>query len=104
MNVTDFILGFTLINALPHFVFGVWKGRAPSLFGTGPGANLAYSALNLTVSIALFLHTYGLAGFQTQGIYVGGLFIVVSYLLVGVPLERHFRPSPTTAAAPVPAR
>ena len=98
MNAIDFFIGFTQVNALPHFVFGVWKGRAPSLFGPGPRANLAYSALNLTVSVALFLSAYGTQGFQTQGMFVGGLFIVVSYLLVGVPLERRFRvPAPSTS-------
>jgi hypothetical protein len=31
----DFLIGLTLMNAMPHFVLGVWKGRMLSAFGFG---------------------------------------------------------------------
>ena len=36
MNAIDFIIGLTLMNAMPHFVIGVWKGRILSAFAFRP--------------------------------------------------------------------
>lgn len=83
MNTIDLLIGLTLMNAMPHFVLGVWKGRIPSAFGLGPRANLAYSLLNVSVSVGLFLYEYGLAGLVSHGVFVGGLTILVIYFATG---------------------
>ena len=79
MTLTDFLIGFFLMNAMPHFVLGVWKGRMFSLFGFGNRQNLLYSLLNATVSLGLFISKYGLGGLSTHGIYVGAVTMLLIY-------------------------
>ena len=35
MNFIDFLIGATLMNAMPHYVLGIWQGRMFSAFGFG---------------------------------------------------------------------
>lgn len=95
MSITDFLIGLTLVNAIPHFVLGVWKGRILSGLGFGPTANILYALFNFAVSITLFTTRYGVAGLADHGIFAGGLFIVVIYFITGKFLytrfhQRHF--------------
>lgn len=39
MNLIDLLIGLTLMNAMPHFILGVWKGRMLSAFGFGDYKN-----------------------------------------------------------------
>ncbi len=90
MNLIDFIIGLTLVNTIPHFVLGIWKGRMFSGLGFGNRNNILYGLLNFTVSIALFLYQYGWEGLAANGIYAGGLFVVGSYFIVGKICYRLF--------------
>lgn len=90
MNVLDFFIGLTLVNALPHFVLGIWKGRMLSGLGFGDRANIAYGILNFAISVGLFLYGYGIDGLLENGMYVGGLFVVVMYFLLGRGLYVRF--------------
>jgi hypothetical protein len=81
--IIDFIIGLTLINTIPHFVLGIWKGRMFSGLGFGNGANIGYGIINFIISISLFLYKYGWTGLLANGIYLGALFVLVSYFLVG---------------------
>ena len=83
MNFTDFLIGLTLINTIPHFVLGIWKGRMLSAFGFGNTANIVYGLLNFIISISLFLFKYGVVGLLNNGIYLGALFVLISYFIVG---------------------
>ncbi len=83
MNILDFIIGLTLINTIPHFVLGIWKGRMLSAFGFSNAANIAYGIINFIVSLSLFLYKYGTDGLLNNGIYLGALFVLVSYFIVG---------------------
>lgn len=87
----DFIIGLTLVNALPHFVLGVWKRRMLTIFGFSSTANLAYGILNALISVTLFLFKYGWEGILERPMYAGGLFVVVSYLLVGKLTYTYFQ-------------
>jgi hypothetical protein len=42
MNLIDFIIGLTLMNAMPHFILGVWKGTMLSGFGVGHTRNIVW--------------------------------------------------------------
>ncbi|WP_394749918.1 hypothetical protein [Spongiimicrobium salis] len=86
----DFIIGLTLINTIPHFVLGIWKGRMFSGLGFGNRQNILYGLLNLSISLGLFLYTYGWEGLFDQGIYLGALFVIFSYLAVGKLCYRYF--------------
>ena len=81
--IIDFIIGLTLINTIPHFVLGIWKGRMFSGLGFGDTANILYGILNFAISIGLFLYKYGTSRLIENGIYLGALFVLVSYFIVG---------------------
>ncbi len=83
MDTIDFFIGLTLMNAMPHFVLGVWKGRMFSAFGFGDTKNILYGVLNFVASIGLFLYKYGINQFLENGIYIGALTLFVIYFLTG---------------------
>ena len=88
--IIDFIIGLTLINTIPHFVLGLWKGRMFSGLGFGNRQNILYGLLNFLTSISLFIYQYGFEGLIDNGIYSGALFVIFSYFLVGKLCYRHF--------------
>ncbi len=83
MNIIDFLIGLTLMNAMPHFVLGVWKGRMFSAFGFGNRKNMLYGATNLVLSLSLFLFRYGPEQLLHNGIYSGALVLLLIYFLTG---------------------
>ncbi|MEM7368605.1 MAG: hypothetical protein AAF587_08365 [Bacteroidota bacterium] len=90
MQLIDFIIGLTLVNSLPHFVLGVWKGRMFSGLGFGDKNNIGYSLINFVISIGLFLFQYGFSALWENSMYLGGLFVVVAYYAVGHVCYRYF--------------
>jgi len=81
MNIIDFLIGLTLMNAMPHFVLGVWKGRMLSAFGFGDTKNMLYGVLNFALSLGLFVSKYGIAQLFRNGIYAGALILLLIYFL-----------------------
>ncbi len=81
MNIIDFLIGLTLMNAMPHFILGVWKGRMLSAFGFGDYKNMLYGVLNFALSLGLFVSRYGTAQLFKNGIYAGALVILLIYFL-----------------------
>jgi hypothetical protein len=71
MDVIDFFIGLTLMNAMPHFVLGIWKARMFSAFGFGDTKNILYGLLNFIISVGLFLYKYGMERLLANGIYAG---------------------------------
>ncbi len=83
MNVIDFIIGLTLMNAMPHFVLGVWKARMFSGLGFGNWQNIGYGLINFAVSMSLYVYQYGLASIAENGIMAGALFVLIAYFITG---------------------
>ena len=83
MTIIDFLIGMTLMNAMPHFVLGTWKARMFSAFGFGDIQNILYGILNFAISITLFLYKYGTEPLVKNGIYAGALAILLIYILTG---------------------
>ncbi len=83
MNIIDFLIGLTLMNAMPHFVLGVWKGRMFSAFGFGETKNILYGLVNFAISVGLFVSRYGLEQLARNGIYAGALVLLLVYFLTG---------------------
>lgn len=90
MTIIDFIIGLTLMNAMPHFVLSVYKGRMLSLFGYTPQANLYYAGFNVLVAAGLYFYKYGLDHFWENGILVGACFTLLMYFLTGRYFYRIF--------------
>ena len=100
MDIIDFLIGLTMVNAIPHFVLGVWKGRMLSLFGFGNKQNIAYGVLNFILSFSLFHYKYGIDSVLENGMFVGGMFVVIAYFIIGQFLykiwhEKHYKKSET---------
>jgi hypothetical protein len=98
MNIIDLLIGLTLMNAMPHFVLGVWKGRMLSAFGIGNGKNILYGLLQFAVSLGLFLAKYGVAGLFANGIYLGAVCILSIYVLTGRFWYRFFQDRPPVSS------
>lgn len=94
MNLIDFIIGLTLMNALPHFVLGIWKRRMLSAFGFGNLQNILYGLLNFVISLSLYLYQYGMDHLLSNGIYLGALTLVVIYFLTSKVLFNIFNKQP----------
>ena len=83
MKIIDFIIGATLMNAMPHLVLGIWGGRMFSLFGFGNKKNIAYGFLCLIISVSLYAYQYGFENILQNGIYGGALVLLLIYFLTG---------------------
>jgi hypothetical protein len=81
MSIIDLLIGLTLMNAMPHFVLGVWKGRMFSAFGFGNRKNMLYGAANLVLSLGLYFSKYGPEQLLHNGIYAGALVLLLIYFL-----------------------
>lgn len=90
MNILDFIIGAALMNAMPHFILGVWKGKMLSGFGMGNTRNILWGLFNFLLSIGLFIFKYGLDGLVANPIYLGAAFILVVFFFTSTFWYRYF--------------
>ncbi len=86
----DFIIGLTIMNAMPHMLVGYGNIRFLGLFGFGNLSNIAYSALSTIISISLFTWKYGVEGLVTNGIYIGAVSVLFIYWVTGKWLMKFF--------------
>src|SRR5687768_11323965 len=81
MNIIDFIIGLTLMNAMPHFILGIWKRKMLSGFGTGNIQNILWGLFNFILSIGLFIFKYGFHGLLENPMYLGAAFVLVTFFV-----------------------
>ena len=79
----DFLIGFFLMNAMPHLIFGQTKTQFVSLFGFSANANLAYATFNTIAALTLFHFQYGISNLFSHGLFLGSGFILLCYNLTG---------------------
>jgi hypothetical protein len=65
-------------------------------FGFGKKANILYGIMNLVISISLYLYNYGLDGLLANEMYLGGLFVVLCFLVGGQMLFNLWGKEPTS--------
>ncbi len=94
MNFIDFLIGFFLMNAMPHYVLGIWNQKILGAFGFGDKSNIAYGLLCFGISISLFIYQYGLAGILENGIYAGAMTILIIYFFTSSFLKKVFTKKP----------
>ncbi len=82
MDITDFFIGVFLMNAMPHYILGVWKQRMLSAFGFSNLGNRVYGLINFAISIGLFIFKYGWTGFHENGIYTGAVTILIAFFVL----------------------
>jgi hypothetical protein len=87
----DFLIGLTLMNAMPHYVLGVWGAKMLSGFGTGNKQNIIWGLCNFIASVSLFIYKYGVEGFITNQMYSGALLVLVTFLFTSYFWSRYYR-------------
>ncbi|MES2678973.1 MAG: hypothetical protein V4635_03770 [Bacteroidota bacterium] len=90
MNWMDFLIGLCLMNAMPHFILGVWKGKMLSGFGVGNTQNIVWGLFNFVISIGLFIFKYGFNGLVENQIYSGAVFILITFFITSAFWHRYF--------------
>lgn len=90
-TITDFLIGFFLMNAMPHFIFGITKTRMLSLFGYSAAGNIGYALAQITAALIIFHIQYGINELLASGIFLGALTIMVIYLISGKLFVNAFR-------------
>jgi hypothetical protein len=90
MNMIDLLIGVTLMNAMPHYVLGVWKAKMLSGFGTGNLRNILWGLCNFAVSIGLFLYRYGFNGLVNNAIYLGACIVLVTFFITSFGWYRYY--------------
>ncbi len=83
LTFIDFLIGFFLMNAMPHNLFGLLKIRFFSAFGFSPMGNLAYGLLNIIIAFTLFHIQYGIKTVLNHGIVMGACTLLLIYLVSG---------------------
>ncbi len=91
LNILDFLIGFFLMNAMPHVLFGKLKIRFLSGFGFGDRANLAYAAASIVVVLVLFHIRYGIQNLLSNGIVLGAGTMILIYFLTITFFHNLFR-------------
>lgn len=86
----DFIIGLTLMNAMPHYVLGMWKAKMLSGIGMGHGRNIAWALMNFVASVSLFVYKYGWQGFVQNTLYSGALLVLVTFFFTSPFWYRYF--------------
>lgn len=81
MRLLDFFIGLTLMNAMPHYVLGVWKGKMLSDFGTGNTRNIIWALCNFFISFGLFVYIYGFEGLFENTMYSGALLVLLTFFV-----------------------
>jgi hypothetical protein len=90
MNLLDLLIGITLMNAMPHYVLGVWNAKMLSGFGTGNTKNIVWGLCNFALSIGLFIYQYGLEGFVKNQMYTGALIVLVTFFFTSPFWHKHY--------------
>jgi hypothetical protein len=91
MNLIDFIIGGLLANAMPHLIFGLTNTHFLGLFGYSAKGNIMYALLQFTLCIILLLVNYNFSQLLNNGILIGGLTVLVLYLVFGKFLVKFYQ-------------
>jgi hypothetical protein len=83
MNLIDFIIGALLMNAMPHFIFGLTKTHFLGLFGYSPKGNIAYAVLQLFLCVILYCYNYSLEELLNNSFLLGGLAVLLLFFIFG---------------------
>ena len=90
MNYIDFFIGALLMNAMPHFVFGLTKTHFLGLFGYSPKGNIIYATLQFCVCLCLYIYNYGYQDLIENGYLIGGITILILYFVFGKTLVKFY--------------
>ncbi len=81
--LTNLIIGFCIMNAMPHLLFGVMQIRFISPFGYTSANQLTWSAVNIAIALLLFHREYGIHTLYKNGIVMGAFVVLISFAVSG---------------------
>lgn len=90
MNITNFLIGALLANAIPHLIFGLTKTHFLGMFGYSPKGNITYAVLQFILCIGLFCYNYGYKSLLENGFLIGGLTVLILYFIFGKVLVKFY--------------
>lgn len=89
--ILDFLIGFLLINSLPHFVLGITKTRFLGMFGYKPIANIWYAVVQFALALVLFHIQHGIETILKNGIFLGAAFTCLLFLVFGKAILKFYQ-------------
>lgn len=89
--ILDFIIGFLLINSLPHFVLGLTKTRFLGMFGYKPIANIWYAIVQFVLALVLFHINHGIETILENGIFLGAVCTCFLFLVFGKSILKFYQ-------------
>ncbi|AEA45873.1 hypothetical protein Fluta_3909 [Fluviicola taffensis DSM 16823] len=91
MLILDFLIGFLLVNALPHFAFGMTKTRFLGIFGYKPIANIWYAITQFALALVLFHVNHGIETILQNGIFLGAVCTCFLFLIFGKTILKFYQ-------------
>lgn len=91
MNILDFICGGLLMNAMPHFIFGIADIRFLGMFGFSPKGNILYALAQFALCLVLFHLSNGIQTILDHGIFLGAAAVLFFFLIFGKPVMRYYQ-------------
>lgn len=89
--ILDFMIGFLLVNSLPHFVLGLTKTRFLGLFGYKPIANAWYAIVQFVLALVLFHFQHGISSILENGIFLGAVCTCFLFLVFGKVILKFYQ-------------
>lgn len=89
--ILDFLIGFLIVNALPHFVLGITKTRFLGMFGYKPLANIWYAVAQFVLALVLFHIHHGIASILKNGIFLGAVCTCLLFLIFGKSMLKFYK-------------
>jgi hypothetical protein len=89
--ILDFITGFLIMNALPHFILGITKTRFLGMFGYKPVANIWYAIVQFVLALVLFHIQHGIESILKNGIFLGAAVTCLLFLIFGKAILKFYQ-------------
>jgi hypothetical protein len=84
-------MGFFLMNAMPHLLFGLIRLRFLSLFGFSARGNLLYALVNILIALSIYHVQYDISTLLDDGLMIGALAMLAIYAVTGRFFVRLFQ-------------
>ncbi|KGE22056.1 hypothetical protein B1H38_11425 [Leptospira borgpetersenii serovar Ballum] len=83
MNIIDFTIGVLLMNAMPHFIFGITNTKFLGMFGFSPTRNIMYGVIQFIICLSLYHLNHHISNIYQNGIFLGCSIVLILYLVFG---------------------
>ena len=82
-SIPDVLIGFFLMNAMPHLIFATMQVNFISPCGSTTGGQLTWSAINVLLALTVFHFQYGFGTLLQNGVVIGALLVLGAFAVTG---------------------